>query len=126
MARGGGYKVTFPATATNWDKQLGTQLIFADGTVKDITNYSVASGQTFENVVGINNYRTSANYYYLRMTIGKGKILIIRFIGYANRPIPEIVIPPNTTSTYYGDSRYTWFGFLEDTVISAIEMYDTD
>lgn len=93
-----------------------------------MTDYSVASGKTFEDVVGINHYGVGVdyNYYHLRMTIGKGKILTIWFEGYIDSPKPQITIPPNTTPTHYGNSINTWFGFLEDTTISAIEMYNTD
>lgn len=120
----GGYKVTFPATAMNWNAQSGTSLIFADGTTKDVTNYFVTSSKTFENIVGMATNRVEGSFYYLRMSINKGKVLTIRVAG--GELMANTTIPPNTTPTMFGNSTNTWFVFLEDTTISAIEMYNTD
>lgn len=63
------------------------------------------------------------------MTISRGKILSCpmgRNLDIKNTT--TIIIPPNTNPSYYSSdgSRLTWFGFLEDTTISAIEMYNTN
>ena len=51
---GAGFKVTFPATAKNWDKVRSTAVLYlADNTTKSIADYSSISGQTIENVIGI-------------------------------------------------------------------------
>ena len=123
---GVGYKVTFPATATNWNEididRSG--LILSDGTVKPIHVYSDISGQTVENVIGIACWGTS-NLLVLRMTLSEGVIA-----QYTSRPIQPIfstiTTAPNTTVTTYGGGTNSFWWPLADTVISAIEMYNTD
>ena len=90
----------------------------------------MASGQTFENVVGINNYELNYSDYYLWMNISKGKILFIRLLSKsesAEYMVPKpYIITQGETPILIGKSMNVWFGFLEDTTISAIEMYNTD
>lgn len=117
---GGGNSVTFPATATTWENQSATVLIFADGTTKDITDYSVASGQTFENVVGIRAYQFVDGFQFLRMTIDKGKILLCDIYKPKNTVVTN---SPDTTPLPEESSYNYWFGFLEDTVISEIFIW---
>lgn len=51
---GNGFSITFPATATNWNKVRSTAVLYlADNTTQSITDYSSISGQTIENVIGI-------------------------------------------------------------------------
>ena len=50
---GAGFKVTFPATAKNWDKVEQARLALYDGTFVDMANYSVIAGQTVNGVIGI-------------------------------------------------------------------------
>ena len=123
---GAGFKVTFPATATNWNNididRSG--LILSDGTIKPIHVYTDISGQTVENVIGIACYGTS-NFFVLRMTLSEG--VMAQYISTPYIPITAtITTAPNTTGTTYGGGTNTFWWPLADTVISAIEMYNTD
>ena len=129
VASGGGgsagYKVTFPATATNWENALQADLLLSDGSVKSFTSYSSVSGQTIENVVGINCI--SANdYYVLRMTLSEGRMA--QYINRSGTPVASsfiITTAPNTTPSPYATGRYTFWWPLSDVVISSIQMYNT-
>ena len=120
---GAGFKVTFPATATNWNKVNNASLLLSDGTEKSFTSYSSVSGQTIENVVGIACVANNTNYV-LTMTLSNGKIAQIHY------PSPSssfhITTAPGTTIAYYaaGDQMFWWP--ISDTVISSIQMYNTD
>ena len=122
---GPGFKVTFPATATNWDKVRSTAVLYlADNTTKSIADYSSISGQTIENVIGI-GCQSNDEAYVLRMTLSEGGMTTteISFAGYL---YPTVTTAPGSTPTpYYGGIRVFWWP-IADTVISAIEMYNTD
>ena len=121
---GAGFKVTFPATATNWGSvdPNAAHIILADGTLKTIADYSNISGQTIENVAGI-LVHSIPEFYILRMTLSKG--MIAQVTRYSISDI-HVTTAPNTTPTaYYGGNMTVWWP-LTDTVISAIEIYDTD
>lgn len=117
---GGGFSVTFPSTATNWNKQYSCMLLKADGTFLDITNYSVIAGQTISNVFAITSPSVEA-YYFLSMNISEG---IVSFINpyLHNRKF----IAPCKTSTLYGSSVHCIFYFAADTIITSIELEYTD
>ena len=121
---GAGFKVTFPATAANWDAvdPNVAHIILADGTLKAIADYSNISGQTIENVAGILVHSTP-EFLILRMTLSKG--IIAQITRYSIADI-HVTTAPNTTPTaYYGGEMTVWWP-LADTVISSIEIYDTD
>ena len=131
VASGGGgsagYKVTFPATATNWhyiDSER-SGLLLSDGTIKPLHDYSNISGQTVENVIGIAcNGNTS--FYVLEMTLSKGTMA--QYIG-RSTPITlnfNITTAPNTTPISYAIGTSTFWWPLSDVVISSIQMYNTD
>ena len=121
---GAGFSVTFPATAKNWDRiNPSSCLLLADGTTKSIMDYSAIGGQTIKNVVGINGYSTS-DYYVLKMVLSKGTIAQCA-IG-VQYPSYFVTIAPNTTKTPYLAGSKTFWWPVADTVISAIEMYNTD
>ena len=121
---GAGFKVTFPATATNWANVFQADLLLSDGSVKPFASYSSVSGQTIENVVGISCISTNG-YYVLRMTLSEG-----RMAQYINRAGDQatfiITTAPNTTPTPYSTGRSTFWWPLSDVVISSIQMYNTD
>ena len=122
-----GYKVTFPATATNW-KIYGDNsgLLMADGTIKPITDYSTLAGKTFEGVVGIRCYGLNS-YDVLKMTLSSGTIAQTNVASQTTSPTSfTITTSPNTTPTFLGAGQYTFWWPLADTVISSIEMYNTD
>ena len=120
---GAGFKVTFPATATNWvdADSRSSNIILADGTLKSVEDYSTIAGKTIENVAGIliKGYTVT---YVLRMTLSEGRII------QCNVPSGsvDVTIAPNTTPTYYNLGRELIWWPLADTVISSIEIYNTD
>ena len=120
---GAGFSVTFPATATNWDRVDIADLLLLDGTVKSFVSYSDVSGQTIENVVGIHCLAQSP-FYILKMTLSEGSIAQCT-LG-APQAHYWITTSNNTTMSWYGGGSQTFWWPLADTVISAIEMYNTD
>ena len=117
---GGGFSVTFPSTATNWNKQFNSILLKADGTSLDITNYSVIAGQTISNVFAITS-PSVAEYYFLSMNISEG------IVSYVDPHLYHIkFIAPCKTSTAYGNSRGIIFYFAADTIITSIGFEYTD
>lgn len=120
---GAGFSVTFPATATNWGwvDPREANIFLADGTLKSVEDYSTIGGKTIENVAGIliKGYSTT---YVLRMTLSEGRI------AQTDAALNSIYVTtaPNTTSTHFNAGRDTVWWPIADTVISAIEMYNTD
>lgn len=122
---GAGFKVTFPATAANWGlvDPNNAYILLADGTFKSIKDYSTIGGKTIENVTGIRIYSNS-DFYVLRMTLSAGVIAQIQTIATVDSYI--LTTAPNATVTpYYAGTSIFWWP-IADTVISAIEMYNTD
>lgn len=115
-----GFSVTFPATATNWGQVSDIALLLSDGTTKPFVDYSVVSGQTIENVVGI-RCTVHDPYFILKMTLSKGEIA-------QTYPGPSFVIitAPAASVTPYGAGNNGFWWPLSDTVISSIEIYNTD
>ena len=121
---GAGYKVTFPATATNWGNASSADLLLSDGTVKSFLSYSDVSGKTIENVVGIHCIGVPSSYV-LTMTLSEGSLAQTR-IGAPQSVTYRITTSNNTTVAWYNGGNTTFWWPLADTVISAIEMYNTD
>ena len=124
---GAGFKVTFPATAKNWDKvdESFAIIFLADGTFKSVKDYFTIGGKTIENVAGI-LIKGVTNYYVLRMTLSEGRIAQCACGSIDPFESLRITTAPNTTPTPYGSGRNSVWWPIEDTVISAIEMYNTD
>lgn len=117
---GGGFSVTFPSTATNWDMQCNCVLLKADGTSLDITNYSVIAGQTISNAFAITSFEVTS-YYFLSMNISEG------IVSYVNPALFHAkFIAPCKTTTFYGNSQYSIFYFAADTIITSIGLEYTD
>ena len=121
---GSGFKVTFPATAANWNTALYADLLLSDGTVKSFLSYSDVSGQTIENVVGIHCVGISS-IYVLKMTLSEGSMAQCT-IGTTQSTTYRITTSNGTTTAFFGVGKNTFWWPLADTVISAIEMYNTD
>ena len=121
---GAGFSVTFPATATNWYAVNDADLLLSDGTVKSFSSYSNVGGQTIENVVGIHCV-ASSHIYVLKMTLSEGSMAQCR-IGSPQSVTYRITTSNGTTMAFYGAGQSTLWWPLADTVISAIEMYNTD
>lgn len=122
---GAGFKVTFPATAANWGlvDPNNAYILLADGTFKSIKDYSTIGGKTIENVTGI-QISSDNDFYVLRMTLSAGVIAQIQSIASVDSYI--LTTAPNATVTpYYAGKSIFWWP-IADTVISAIEMYNTD
>lgn len=122
---GAGFSMTFPATAMNWEKvsQGQANIFLADGTTKSVIDYSTIGSKTIENVVGI-LIRSDYSYYVLRMTLSAGKIAQVNTNVGANSYV--VTTAPNATETPYSAGRSLFWWPLADTIISSIEMYDTD
>ena len=120
---GAGFSMTFPATASNWNRLSIGGIIQADGTVINMSNYSTLAGKTIPNVVEI-FAKGVGSYDLMVMTVQTGKIMITNADN----------IRINTYIASDGESSMTWMDNglyarwipLKDTVISAIEMYNTD
>ena len=120
---GAGFSVTFPATASNWIRLQVGGIIQADGTVINMSNYSTLAGKTIHNVVEIVAIGVG-NYDMMVMTVQTGKIM--------TTIVENVYTVAHIASD--GESSYTWMSNglstrwipLKDTVISAIEMYNTD
>ena len=122
---GAGLSVTFPATATNWNMVSSTAVLYlADNTTKSIADYSSISGQTIENVVGI-DCRAKDDAYVLRMNLSEGGIAST-FVSTGEYPQPTVSTAPGITPEYYYLGRSIFWWPVADTVISSIEMYNTD
>ena len=122
---GAGFKVTFPATAANWNKIQQARLVLYDGTFVDMANYSVIAGQTVNNVIGIQCESDSAYIFYtLKMTIEKGAIA---WHDHTLLPSTKIRVAQagGSTPTPYGGIVGGFWWPIADTVISSIEMYNT-
>lgn len=119
---GAGYKVTFPATATNWNKITNyAVLVLNDGSTVDFKDYSVVAGRTINNVIEI---RVGADVYYnLILTLAAGAIVVSHLAGggaYLNTYRTEA--PGTTTSYSYAISGQYSFMPVEDMVISVIKL----
>ena len=122
---GVGHKVSFPATAKNWDMVRSTAVLYlADNTTKSIADYSSISGKTIENVIGI-GCQSNDDIYVLRMSLSEGGIASV-LVGSEIYPQPTVSTAPGSTPTPYYGGYYTFWWPVADTVISAIEMYNTD
>ena len=121
---GAGYKVTFPATATNWGQVDICQIIQADGTTIDIKDYSTVAGKTIPNVVEICCQGNVSQYYMLHITVQTGKIMMT-YLTPIN-VLVTIAVDGESSATYIGNGSVARWIPLADTVISAIEMYNTD
>ena len=119
---GAGFSVTFPATATNWGQVAMGGIVQSDGTVVAIADYSTLAGKTIPNVVEI--CCSSTNYYFLRMTVQTGKIMMT----YATpmNVFATIAVDGESSATNMSNGSNARWIPLADTVISSIEMYNTD
>ena len=119
---GAGFKVTFPATAKNWNNVTSGGIVQVDGTVVAIENYSTLAGKTIPNVFEICCGGTGL--YFMRMTVQSGKIMMT-YNG-PGKLVVSTVADGETSRTYMSSCLYARWIPLEDTVISSIEMYNTD
>lgn len=119
---GAGFSVTFPATATNWGYATSGGIVQVDGTVVAIADYSTLAGKTIPNVVEI--CCTGIGFWFMRMTVQSGKIMMTHNVQ--GRLLVSTVADGETSRTYMSSSSFARWIPLADTVISSIEMYNTD
>ena len=126
VASGGGgsagYKVTFPATANNWNKVSSGAIVQVDGTVVNMIDYSTLAGKTIPNVLEICVF--GSGFYCLRMTVQTGKIMVTHIT-----PVEvgsQITADGESSMTPMGNGSTVRWNLLADTVISSIQMYNTD
>ena len=119
---GAGFKVTFPATATNWNHITSGGILQVDGTVVSITDYSTLAGQTIPNVIEI--CVLGSGFYFPRMTVQTGKIMFTHISSFG--VFSDIIVDGESSPTYMETSLSSRWIPLADTVISSIEMYNTD
>lgn len=121
---GAGYKVTFPATAKNWAKLSYGGVVQADGNIIHLSDYSVLAGKTIPNVVEI---RCIGNgFYILRMSVQTGSIIATNMFYSGSGISAGVATDGGVTPIIMSNGDTTSWVFAEDTVISAIEMYNTD
>ena len=122
---GTGFKVTFPATAKDWNNANLCMVLLADGTYVNGTEYSFISGKTFDSVVGLKIYNNST--WMAKITLSAGAIAQVKTSANStDDTYYKITNAPGTTPTFFAGGASTFWWPLTDTVISAIEMYNTD
>ena len=117
-----GFSMTFPATASNWNQVDNGSIVQADGTIIDMGDYSTVAGKTISNIIEILNYGSTL--YFLRMKVQTGRIMMTY-----NPPTNTYVhttVDGELTTTFIGNGSLARWIPLADTVISFIEMYNTD
>ena len=120
---GAGFSVTFPATAKNWNAvSSGCGIVQADGTVVNMLNYSTLAGKTIHNVLEIGI--CGAGFYFPRMTVRTGKIMFT-YVSPATVQT-QTMVDGESSRTYMDNGASARFIPLADTVMSAIEMYNSD
>ena len=119
---GAGFKVTFPATATNWSVLAFGGIVQVDGTVIEMLDYSTVAGKTIHNVIEI--CISGMGYYYPRMTVQTGKIMMTYFTPLGVDA--STVVDGESSKTYMNNGLSSRWIPLADTVISSIELYNTD
>ena len=119
---GAGFKVTFPATANNWGGIYAGDIVQVDGTVIDVLDYSTLAGKTIPNVLEICIW--GSGFYFPRMTVQTGKIMLTYFSP--TGVYTSTAVDGESTMVYMNDGATSRWIPLADTVISAIELINTD
>ena len=116
---GAGFKVTFPATATNWDS-ANAYLWLNDGTIISMghNNYSNVAGKTFDGVIGL--------YAKYDGIIWVPRITLTGSVAVNDISFTYGITTDGATPASLGMPAGLVFLFLSDATISAIEMYNTD
>ena len=128
---GAGFSVTFPATATNWDKSRGAKLFLYNGSTIAINSYSTVAGKKVDGVVGLTCGRQSGSVWVLKMALASGTIaqatIPVNVDGSGSISLENYSVTQSggSTATPYAAVNLFWWP-LADTVISSIEMYNTD
>lgn len=121
---GAGFKVTFPATATGWLDVVLFELLLADGTTINGTDYSSLASKTFDNVVAIKCLGLGG-YSVLRFALSVGTVVYNNIASYHNDTY-WLTTAPNTTEIPSTSGYVMVWIPVSDITISEIEMYYTD
>ena len=119
---GTGFKVTFPATATNWGALYVGDIVQVDGTVINMLDYSTVAGKTIPNVIEICFF--GYNHYYPFMTVQTGKIMNthLNTLGV----LTSTAVDGESSLTYMDNSSSSRWIPLADTVISSVEIVNNN
>ena len=120
---GAGFKVTFPATATNWQPKYASTsayLWLSDGTLISFgkSDYSNVAGKTFDGVIGL-YVETTAGGHVPRITLTGSVAVNSISVAYG-------ITTDGVTPAFFGMPSILVFLFLSDATISKIELYNTD
>ena len=120
---GAGFKVTFPATATNWKPGWASTSAFlwlSDGTIISMgsSNYSNVAGKTFDGIIGL-YVETTAGNHVPRITL-TGSVVV------NNISATYGITTDDVTPSIFGMPQTLIFLFLSDATISSIELYNVD
>ena len=122
---GTGFKVTFPATATNWKSgnrsSTSAYLWLSDGTMISMVdrNYSNVAGKTFDGVIGL--YVKNSNASYVPRITLMGSVIVNGISGSSFGITTDGVTPAR-----FSMPNELIFLFISDATISSIEIYNTD
>lgn len=127
---GFGHKVTFPATATNWDK-VDTAGLFqvVDGATvhTDMIPYSNVAGKTFDNVIllAVGSSIPDSVYYGVQFDVN-GSIGYYNY-GHVSSNMGFTIFTNTTTHPPFATNQYyfPWIP-LSDIVITNLSTYNTD
>lgn len=119
---GAGFSMTFPATATNWNRINSAGIVQVDGTVVKMEDYSTLAGKTIPNVLEICIW--GEGYYFPIMTVQAGKIMMTYLTTMGL--LTSTVADGESSLIYMGNGSSSRWIPLADTVISAIGMHNTD
>ena len=121
---GAGFKVTFPATATNWKQgniiSTSAFLWLSDGTLISMgsNDYSNVAGKAFDGVIGLYVENSIASHVPRITLMGS---VIVNGISSAFG-----ITTDGATPARFGMPNKLIFLFLSDATISSIEIYNTD
>ena len=120
---GAGFKVTFPATATNWrpmGKDIMAYLWISDGTIISMgsKDYSNVAGKTFDGVIGLYAESKIAGFV-PRITLTGSVAINSISVNYG-------ITTDGVTPAWFAIPGTLIFLFLSDATISSIEMYNPD
>lgn len=126
----GGFSVTFPAADSNnyanWSKFTVAYILKADGTILNITDYTVVAGKTIDGVVLFT--AGNENYFGLIFTF-KGKVTLY-CPKLASSSLENACLTKNdtTASNFMHSNVYMYQFFIpnSDLTITSISAYNTD
>ena len=116
---GAGFKVTFPATATNWNS-TNAYLWLNDGTMISMgsSDYSNVAGKTFGGVIGL--------YVIYDGIMDVPRITLTGSVAVNSLSLSYGITTDGATPASIGMPPKLIYLFLSDSTISSIEVYNPD